>query len=411
MKKLIPVIIIVTITIVSALRACLSGDDVVNDKKDTIPQIPIDRSLQQRIDSFVSATPAVGSLGMKVYDITAKRTIFSYRDTLLMRPASCLKLLTCITALRRMGPGYTYRTRLYTDGKMKGDTLVGDVILKTHFDPAFNRDSLIILLSALEKNGIKAIRGRVKLDVAFTTAMDHEEHWTMGDLKVSRMGLLYRGYGRLCREMLYALSAQGIKVTRDSIGLGRLSPGTAKEIACIRTPIRYAIEKALKNSSNINAEGLLYPLGYLADKRGNYRANGIEVLRQFISEELKLNPSAVSSLDDGCGLCPDNKLSPALIIALLDYAYSHKYIYNMVYDCLPLSGTDGTLYDRLRKPNVVGKIKAKTGTLTREGGISSLSGYFTGADGHLIAFSIINNECPVMDGRWWQDKFLTKIIR
>lgn len=412
MKKYIPLLIISGIIIFSAIRNCWhEGEETVSVKKEQ-SQIPIDKSLQQRIDSFVNATPTVGSLGLKVYDITAKREIYSYRETEKMRPASCLKLLTCITALHRFGSNYKYRTRLYTTGTTKGDTLLGNVILKTQFDPAFNRDSLTILLKALSDNGIKAVKGKVIIDPTFTTAMDHEEHWTIGDLKVSRMGLLYRGYRRLRTETQYALtSAVGIRVPADSIIFGRLNPRTAKQIGEITTPLHYAIEKALKNSSNINAEGLLYPLGYSMDHKGNYRSNGVKVLRKFIKEQLHLNPDAVCSIDDGCGLCPDNKVTASLLISLLKYAHGHPYIYNKVYEYLPLSGTDGTLYDRLRKPNVVGKIKAKTGTLTREGGISSLSGYFTGTDGHLIAFAIINNECPVMDGRWWQDKFLTKIVK
>lgn len=409
-KKYIPLFIIVTIIIVSALRNCMGRDDDCNNKVTTEKkQIPIDRNLQHRIDSFIANTQHVGSLGLMVYDLTAKQDIYRYNEKAMMRPASCLKILSCVTAIRKLGITYKYRTRIYTEGKMKNDTLVGNIILKTQFDPAFNRDSLYILLNAVKNEGIKAVKGRIIMDVAFTKAMDHEQHWTIGDLKVSRLGLLYRGYGRLKSETLYGLSnVTGIRMSPDSIVIGRLNPHKAKKIAEVTTPLHYAIEKALKNSSNINAESLLYPLGYTLNRKGNYRANGTIVLRNFIKNDLKINPDKVCNIEDGCGLCPDNRVTPELLVALLKYARVHKYIYDEVYEDLPLSGTDGTLHDRLMKPNVVGKIKAKTGTLTREGGISSLSGFFTGADGHMIAFSIINNECPVMDGRWWQDKLCTK---
>lgn len=410
MKRALPIIIIVSIIIVSALRSCWGGDDdsYNKDKQESKKLMPIDKALQQRIDSVLNVTPHVGTLALKVYDITAQRDIYSYKENELMRPASCLKLLTCITALKRFGSSYKYRTRLYTMGTVKNDTLIGDIILKTQFDPAFNRDSLIVLFQSVKQKNIKAIKGNVLLDMAFTGDMKHEQHWTIGDLKVSRLGLLYRGHRRLRTETLYALHSIGINIHADSIKLGRLNPRKATAIGEVTTPLHYAIEKALKNSSNINAEGLLYPLGYTIDKRGHYRENGTTALRNFIRKELKMDPAKVCHIDDGCGLCPDNKVSAEMLAALLKYAHQHPYIYKEVYECLPLSGTDGTLYDRLRKPNVLGKIKAKTGTLTREAGISSLSGYFTGADGHLIAFSIINNECPVMDGRWWQDKLCTK---
>ena len=124
-----------------------------------------------------------------------------------------------------------------------------------------------------------------------------------------------------------------------------------------------------------------------------------------------MNPEKVAGIHDGCGLCPDDRLSPRLLVAMLRYAHAHPYIYKEVYEALPLSGTDGTLHDRLRQPNVCGLIKAKTGTLTREAGISTLAGYYTSpTDKHLIAFAVMNNECPVMDGRWWQDRFCQRAL-
>ena len=36
-----------------------------------------------------------------MYDLTARKTLYTYRDTKLSRPASTMKLLTTITALAR----------------------------------------------------------------------------------------------------------------------------------------------------------------------------------------------------------------------------------------------------------------------------------------------------------------------
>lgn len=412
MKRIIPIVIIVSITIVSALRTCRSGDDDVSDAGKAQPQIPIDKGLQLRIDSFMAAKPSVGSLGLEVYDLTAQQVVYAHRADMAMRPASCLKLLTCIAALRYAGAGYKYLTRLYTEGTVANDTLYGDLVLKTQFDPFFNRDSLYALTEALKGHNIKAIKGQVRLDMAFKEPMDHEQHWIMGDLKTGRLGLIYRGYEGLRTEMLYALQATaGIRVSKDSIQFGRLRPRKATMIVQTATPLQLPIEKALRNSSNINAEALTYLLGYTISSNGDFRANGKNALIRFVREELKKDPSKVCKIEDGCGLCPDNRMTPELLIALLNYTYKHPYIYRSVTAGLPLSGKDGTLYDRLTKPVVAGKIKAKTGTLTREGGISTLAGYFTGKDGHLMAFAIMNNECPVMDGRWWQDRFCENMLR
>lgn len=412
MKKITPIVIILLIIIVSALRTCWSGDDNVSKKDTLTTQLPpIDKALQLRTDSFLTAQQHIGSLGLMVYDMTAQKQVYAYNTDSPMRPASCMKLLTCITTLHKVGTRYNYRTRLYCSGTIARDTLYGNIILKTHFDPFFNRDSLNILTGALKQKGIKAIKGNIVLDMAFVNPMDHEQHWTMGDLKVSRMGLIYHGYKKMRTEMIYSMqNVAGIRVPLDSIHFGRLVPKKSTLLAEIKTPIQFPIEKALKNSSNINAESLLYLLGYTVSTKGDYRKNGIVALQRFVKQELQLDPKRVCNIEDGCGLCPDDRLSPHLLITLLEYTYKHKALYKEVFTALPLSGTDGTLHDRLRKPNVLGMIKAKTGTLTREGGISTLSGFYKGQDGHAMAFAIMNNECPVLDGRWWQDRFCEKVL-
>ena len=62
---------------------------------------------------------------------------------------------------------------------------------------------------------------------------------------------------------------------------------------------------------------------------------------------------------------------------------------------LAVSGQDGTL--RRWPQNVRGKIHAKTGTLSHPYGISSLAGYATAANGHVLCFAIMNSEMSVLD--------------
>lgn len=405
MKKLLPIIIILTVIIISIFRSCsCSSDGSSDDKIEVIkPNIPIDKKLQQRIDSFLASTKPVGVMGMMVYDLTAQQEIYSYNSDSLMRPASCMKLLTCVTTLKKFGTKAEHKTRLLTTGTVKNDTLYGNIILKAQFDPTFQRDTLYTLVSKLQ--GFKALKGKVIIDMNNHIFMDHEVHWTPGDLKTRYLGLCFTGFKRMKAELQYALIARaGINVGKDDIIAGSYNPRKAKEVACFTTPFFFSVERALKVSSNINAESLLYPLGYTVSSKGNYRSNGVEVLKQFVLNDLGLNPNEECVVHDGCGLCPDDRLTPELLIAILTYAYKHPYIYQAFMKGMAVSGTDGTLHDRLYKPNVKGLIHAKTGTLTREGGISTLAGYFKGSDGHDIAFAIMNNKCPVMDGRWWQDR-------
>jgi D-alanyl-D-alanine carboxypeptidase/D-alanyl-D-alanine-endopeptidase (penicillin-binding protein 4) len=67
-----------------------------------------------------------------------------------------------------------------------------------------------------------------------------------------------------------------------------------------------------------------------------------------------------------------------------------------------MAGNDGTLEKRMRKTVAAGNVRAKTGTLT---GIISLAGYCTAANGHPLAFAIINQGVlKGKDARDFQDK-------
>ena len=105
---------------------------------------------------------------------------------------------------------------------------------------------------------------------------------------------------------------------------------------------------------------------------------------------------------DGSGLSLYNYVTPELMVKLLTYAYRNTKIFMQLYPALPIAGQDGTLKKRMTGPYTNGKVKAKTGTLT---GISSLAGYLTTANNHVLAFSIINQGVlRNADGRGFQDK-------
>ena len=252
MKKVfIPtILLLLVITVIAfSFRACKSeGDDSVNEHSK--PTVAIDSATQMRIDSFVTAVPYVGKLGLMVYDISARQEIYSYNADVKMSPASCMKLLTCVVALKKFGKSAVHKTRLYTTGKMVGDTLVGDVILKAQFDPMFIRDSLYKMTEALQTKDIKKVKGRVVLDMADYEAMNHEEHWTLGDLRTRYLGLPFAGGAKMRKEMLYAMAHVGIAVKSEDIVYGRLNYAASKLVCEIRTPMRLSIEKAMKNSND-----------------------------------------------------------------------------------------------------------------------------------------------------------------
>ena len=87
---------------------------------------------------------------------------------------------------------------------------------------------------------------------------------------------------------------------------------------------------------------------------------------------------------------------------LLRHAWRSPDIRRALLPSLPVAGVDGTLKDRMKKTPAMGNVHAKTGTLT---GITSLAGYCTAANGHQLAFAIINQgNMNKNKGRDFQDR-------
>ena len=62
-------------------------------------------------------------VAIALYDLTAGETVFEQQPTRLMIPASCMKLLTAVTALKRLGPDAVLESRLLADGTVRKDLI------------------------------------------------------------------------------------------------------------------------------------------------------------------------------------------------------------------------------------------------------------------------------------------------
>jgi D-alanyl-D-alanine carboxypeptidase/D-alanyl-D-alanine-endopeptidase (penicillin-binding protein 4) len=138
-----------------------------------------------------------------------------------------------------------------------------------------------------------------------------------------------------------------------------------------------------KESDNLNAEMLLYALGYRQDNGPSSTGKGIAAVQQFIAQ-MGLNPKTYSIVD-GSGLSNQNYLTPELLVAVLKHMYRSP-CFELFRESLPIAGEDGTLAHRMRNSAAYRKVTAKTGSIT---GVSALSGYVTARNGHLFAFSIM----------------------
>lgn len=183
------------------------------------------------------------------------------------------------------------------------------------------------------------------------------------------------------------LQAKGLDVNPEYGFAEFVQDSLSHRIAGYETPLQEVVNETMKESDNLGAEALLCKLAvhYKKGKRVSWN-DGLEVIR----EQIKLlgHDPENYKLADGSGLSSYNYVSPALLVDLLRYCYGNTELFQRLYKSLPIGGVDGTLEHRMRKgTKAYMNVHAKTGTIT---GISTLSGYLKSANGHNIAFAIMN---------------------
>jgi D-alanyl-D-alanine carboxypeptidase/D-alanyl-D-alanine-endopeptidase (penicillin-binding protein 4) len=93
------------------------------------------------------------------------------------------------------------------------------------------------------------------------------------------------------------------------------------------------------------------------------------------------------SLSDGSGLSSSNLISPLVFAQLLRFMRRHPR-YAGFGAALPQAGLAGSLRNRFVGTPLAGRIRAKTGSISR---VHSLSGYLEPAPGRTLMFSIMAN--------------------
>ena len=128
--------------------------------------------LRERLDSLLCDPMfETSQVGLMVYDLTADSALFTRNHRQLMRPASCMKLVTAITALDQLGANYDYQTRIYMTGDVVDSTLTGNIYCVGGFDPTLTIDDVAALADCVRRVGIDSIRGLLVADRTMNEAL------------------------------------------------------------------------------------------------------------------------------------------------------------------------------------------------------------------------------------------------
>ena len=127
------------------------------------------------ISSVFDERPALKDAQFSAYaKYVGGEDIVSINPTMRLAPASVLKLFTTAAALDLLGPDFTFETKVYYDGEIKGKKLLGDVYIKGAGDPtlgsprlAFVPDLPVLMESwvgQFKEAGINKIQGNIYAD-------------------------------------------------------------------------------------------------------------------------------------------------------------------------------------------------------------------------------------------------------
>ena len=94
---------------------------------------------------------------------------------------------------------------------------------------------------------------------------------------------------------------------------------------------------------------------------------------------------AGATIKDGCGLAPQNAVSPESLVDILTYMYASSNR-EAFYESLPVSGRSGTLRSLLVGTELEGRVHAKSGTIA---GTKNYAGYIELPDGGRWVFAVM----------------------
>lgn len=378
------------------------ADTVTTDT--TAVALPWPQNVQARLDSLMK-TPLLETtqLGLMVYDLSADSVLYSFGAKQTLRPASTMKLLTAVTAIDLLGSEYRLNTSLRYQGAIKDSVLTGDLICVGSMDPMFDTNDMRAFVESVRALGVDTIRGRLVAAPSFKEEELLGEGWCWDDDNPQLSSLLVERKDEFMTVFASMLREAGIVVEAPII----TAPYSKDALMlCVRShQLKEILIPMLKESDNLYAESVFY---HIAASQGARPAKASHA-RQLVKKELsKAGVTGVPyKIADGSGLSLYNYVTPELMVKLLCYAYRHTNIFMQLYPALPVAGQDGTLKKRMMNTSANGKVKAKTGTVT---GVSSLAGYLTSANGHVLAFCILNQGVlRNADGRDFQDKVCTAL--
>jgi D-alanyl-D-alanine carboxypeptidase/D-alanyl-D-alanine-endopeptidase (penicillin-binding protein 4) len=390
---------------------------------DASADMPSPEAVTARLDPVLK-TDGGGTFTGLVQDAVTGQVLFDRGGSESRVPASNLKLLTAVAALRSLGPDRRFSTTV-TAGPAAGQVVLkggGDVLLgagESAGEQVMGHGGLATLaartVAALQAAGTLG-EIKVLVDDSLFTGPALNPAWQAGDVAAGEVVPLYPlalHSARFDPAVTTGPRPQDSAVTAAEEFAARLreagaATGLTVAAAVERAPapagdtaappvlaevqsatVAEQVDLMLQVSDNYLAEVLGRMTAVAAGQPGSNDGATAAVRAQLAEAGI---PSDSMQLVDVCGLAMGNQVSArqfAEVVRAITSGTDSRL--REALDGFPVAGLTGTLDARYGEESTAGGaglVRAKTGTLNT---VLALSGYVVDADGRLLVFSFIGN--------------------
>lgn len=379
---------------------------------DPLREAAADHRLRRDLTEFVASQPADTCL-----HVEAGRVSFDHRGDDPQAPASLQKLLTAVAALTELGPDETYETDVLSapivDGVVPGNLYLrggGDPLLATAAYMARERNQPQIfsdidrLADAVAAAGVRSVAGSVVGDDSRYDAVRYNPSLPSRFIAQGQIGPVSAlsvndgfahdpfdpsgVFGPAPDPAAYAASVLDGALRARGITIGGPSTSGVTPADAVLTashsspPMSQIVSQMLRESDNNTAELVVKELGLRRTGEGSFSAGQGAVTAILTDAGLDVDDVVVA---DGSGLTADNVLSCDTVLDLL----THEPTDDLVRAGLAVAGESGTLARRWRDTELVGRLRAKTGTLNQ---VTALAGFAEpDDDDESVTFALVVN--------------------
>lgn len=139
------------------------------------------QQFKRSLDKIVDQHSGTANVGIEVVSLRSGLRLYQKNADNLFVPSGCLKLFTAASALSTLGPDYQFSTTVWTDGKITGKKLVGNLYLKGSGDPELQAKDLEALAFELKLMGIEEITGTLYVDNTEFDGVSQGPGWMWDD--------------------------------------------------------------------------------------------------------------------------------------------------------------------------------------------------------------------------------------